>query len=237
MQQMQVRVALIGKLKTTFMKLTFILPAFLLFSISASAQIQKGTTQLGVDLSFYGDKSPVINGTTYSSSDNFNFSPSFGKAIKENLFVGINAFCSIRNATASNDIYYHYDERTKVYGAAIWLRKYYNLSKSFYVFVGGEAGSRKGSSDYLPSTSFGLNKSKSFAVYANMYPGLSYKLGKYFYLDASWSNLVSINYAKQKQTISDSQGTSNTYISKNYGFSTSIGSTTNPMQFGLRWML
>ena len=216
------------------MKLTLLLSLFLLIAVTTSAQIKKGSIQLGLDAGFYGNKTTQsVSGNT--GSDNFYFSPSVGKAIKENLFIGLNATVSIGNHTDYNGSS-KYENKNRRYGGSIWIRQYYPIGKSFYLFLNGSAGASANTRKYITSQNITSSKTKGVGINAVFYPGISYQIKKNFFLDASLNNLVEIYYNRDKNEFLDQQGNMASIIQKNYGVVTSLGNGSNPLQFGLRWI-
>ena len=216
------------------MKLTLLLSLFLLIAVTTSAQIKKGSIQLGLDAGFYGNKTTQsVSGNT--DSDNFYFSPSVGKAIKDNLFIGLNATVSIGNRTDYNGAS-KYEDKSRRYGGSIWIRQYYPIGKSFYLFLNGSAGVSANTRKYITSQNITSSKTKGVGINAVFYPGISYQIKKNFFLDASLNNLVEIYYNRDKNEFLDQQGNMASIIQKNYGVVTSLGNGSNPLQFGLRWI-
>lgn len=216
------------------MKLTLLLSVFLLIAVTTSAQINKGSVQFGLDAGFYGDKTTQsVSGST--GSDNFYFSPSIGRAIKDNLFIGLNASVGFGNRTDFNGIS-KYEDKSRRYGGSIWIRQYYPIGKSFYLFLNGSAGVSANTRKYITSQNITSSKTKGVGVNAVLYPGISYQIKKKIFLDASINNLVNIYYNRDKNEFLDQQGNMASIIQKNYGVTTSLNNGSNPLQFGLRWI-
>jgi hypothetical protein len=209
-----------------------------LITVASSAQIKKGSIFLGGDLGFSGGSTkPVENmPVTESKSTGFNISPLVGKAIKDNLIAGVGLYYSSNTLkqTAPNAVN---KSTTNYYGGNVWLRKYYDLSKSFYLFLNTSLNVNISDqkTDYNPGPN--LSKAKGFGINANIYPGVAYQMRKRFFLEASLNNLVSLNYGRTKYERKDELGNNSSYISKNYGFSSSIANGTNPLQIGVRWII
>jgi hypothetical protein len=220
------------------MKSTFILSVLFLFSFSLSAQIKKGAIFLGGDLGFSGGSIKPVENTPVleSESTGFNISPVVGKAIKDNLIAGVGLYYSANNLkqTAPNSVS---EDKTNYYGGNVWLRKYYTLSKSFYLFLnsGLNVNVRKKRTEFnqVPNSS----KATGFGVSANINPGVAYQMRKNFFLEASLNNLVSLNYVRTRYEAKNGLGLTSSYITKNYGISSSIANATNPLQIGMRWII
>src|SRR5688500_14694907 len=109
------------------MKRIQLLIASSLFIVStANAQISKGSILLGGNLSFSSVKSE--DGIKQPNL-NLNLSPSIGKAIKENLIVGVGlGYSRYRNGPKGSEIEY-----SNKYGGDLFVRKYYPLGRNFYL--------------------------------------------------------------------------------------------------------
>jgi hypothetical protein len=219
-------------MKSTFTAL------LVLITVGSSAQIKKGSIFLGGDLGLSGNSTRLVENSpvTKSSSAGFNISPVLGKAIKDNLLAGVGVYYSINNQkqTAPNGVS---ENKVNYYGGSIWLRKYYNLSKSFYLFLNGSlnVNASKQETKYKPQPN--LSKATGFGINVNVYPGVAYQMRKNFFLEASLNSLASLSYARTKYEQKDNLGNSNSYIGKNYGFSSSLANGTNPLQIGVRWII
>ncbi|MBL0357558.1 MAG: outer membrane beta-barrel protein [Chitinophagaceae bacterium] len=219
------------------MKSTFLL-TLLLVSITSFAQIKKGAYSIGADVLFAGNK------TTYTNSNNSDqkntailLSFTAGKAIKDNLFVGAGISYLSQNSKSAYTGNASSEQKFNSIGGSLWVRKYYPVLKSFYLFVNGGL-SVAGISGENISSAVITQKQSGISMQANLYPGISYQMHKNFFLDASINNLLSLSYSKTKTDNKDNQGaTTSTANSSNYALASSIGSGTNPLQIGIRWII
>lgn len=231
MQQTDLQHPLLYNLKLTVMKKTITLSILCLLSFSLFAQVKKGAALIGADLSLSGTNNNQTYGSseTKSSTGNFNISLLAGWAIKENLLVGgALSFASSGNKQQGNTM-----QSLKTYGASVWLRKYFPVTKSFYAFVNGAVG---GSTSNNNQKNTGTIE-KGFGVAIILYPGISYQLTKSCYLDASLNNLANIYYNHNSSDRTDALGNRIKYTTNNYGLSTSLGNGSNPLQLGVRWII
>lgn len=217
------------------MKKTIIVSILCLLSFSLFAQIKKGATLVGVDISFGSNNSKQtgINYTGDSKSNNFNLSLLLGKAIKDNLFVG-GAFSlgtsQIKNSfSGSSDT----EQKFASIGGSVWMRKYFPVYGPLYAFVNAGVGANGTSENRTGYTS----KTKGFGVALNIYPGVSVQLKKSFYIDIALTNLASISYNHSSSEQRDVNGNSITYSNNSFGASTSLGNNNNPLQLGMRWII
>jgi hypothetical protein len=217
------------------MKLTILSILFFSASLTLSAQINKGSLFLGADLSFSGAK--VTNeANTYpyfNKSNNISIAVSAGKATKENLLFGVRILYS--SGTNQQDTPY-YKNTSRAAGGGIWARKYYTLSKNFYLFLDGSMNVQGTSAEQTPIPQNGYYKYNGLYASLAVYPGISYQVQKSFFLDLAISNLASLNYSNTKQEWLDSQNKTYSYNSTSYGISTSVASS-NPLQIGARWVI
>lgn len=115
-------------------KITTLFVIILFVSFNSSAQISKGATLLGGDISAYTEKQD--NNGVENKISGFAFSPVIGKAIKKNLVLG--GYLSFA-ATDNEGINGTLNSKDHFYGLGVFLRKYETVSKNFYVFIQGGA--------------------------------------------------------------------------------------------------
>jgi hypothetical protein len=201
---------------------SLLLLPFLSISIITSAQIQKGTIMIGGYLSYSSQKSEANNSKTHA----FNISPGVGKAVKENLIVGIDVL--YYGASSESTFAPGSKSETNGFGGGIFLRKYATIAKNFYLFGQGRAGT----SFLKEETSFPGNAytAKTTNINLSAYPGVAYSITPKLQLEAGLPNLLYANYNTRK--------VSGTNADKNTGFevATSLSSGT-PISIGLRVLL
>jgi hypothetical protein len=168
------------------------------FTLSAThAQIKKGATFLGGDISGGTSKTTSAD-TIYAKSNGFTISPVFGKAIRENLVLGIDLNTVIY--TAENPSGINYDQKNRFYGGGVFLRKYKPLGNSgFSVFAQARLGvGFERVEATWPNAS--TNISKTFSTRLSAYPGLSYTISKKLQLETGFNDLIALNYSSNKTT-------------------------------------
>ncbi len=216
------------------MKLT-LLSTLLFISFTSSAQIKKGSIFLGGDISFNGNKTSSQNNTSYNfHSSNIGLSISSGIAIKENLIVGIKLLYS---SSKSKDNTPSYNVSASAAGGGVWLRKYYPLSKAFYLFIDGNINIQGLKTHNEQLSNFNYNKSSGININLGALPGITYQMKKKFFLEASLNNLFNAGYSRNKIEQKDNLGNLYNYKQSNYGISSSIGNGSNPLQIGARWII
>ena len=215
-----------------------LLSILLFISFTSFAQIKQGSIALGGDVSFSGGNYSSSQPNS-GSQNNYGGSISLlaGKAVKENLFLGggVN-YAGAKNKSTSSTSEVS-EQNSHAYGAFIWTRKYYPVLKSFYLFINGNLGVSFNNYEQK-STGALTQKQTGTTISAAILPGISYQMKKNFFLDAAINNLANVYYSTSKTNFKDNQGnTSSTTKNNNWGFSSSIGNGTNPLQIGMRWII
>ncbi len=218
------------------MKITF-LSSLLFLSIYTSAQIKKGAIFLGGDISFGGSNTTNnLSPNQTSNSNSFGIGINAGKAVKENLIVGGKVGFSSINYKQDPTQTFSKDELNS-FGGGVWLRKYFTLSKVFYVFADAAMNANFGKRDQQLLQPSRTVKENSTGVSLTLFPGVAYQMRKRFFLEASLNNLVTIGYSHNSYKQTDQSGTiitNNVYNS----YSGTIGfGNSNPLQIGARWIL
>ena len=178
------------------MKKIFILPLIIfLFSFSSlQAQISKGSLLLGGNIGASTQKVEATSINTPFKQNSFTISPVFGKAIQENLVLGIDAGLSFYKQE-------QYDASSKQkqnsYSGGFFLRQYRPIGKGFYLFLQERLGYKydDNNSNYTYGTESDF---KRHTVALNVNPGVSYALNKKLHLEAGFNNLLYLNYSHEK---------------------------------------
>jgi opacity protein-like surface antigen len=173
------------------------LSAFLLLSITASAQIKKGSVLLGGGIS--GQQSKSENGSRETNYSSFSFYPSVGLAIKDNTIAGVNFFYSHSKSQESPN----QSGKGQGYGGGLFYRKYLPLGKGFSLFGEGSVFYQflKSTTELNSSTpSYYIQKNQSIGLVA--YPGLAYAVSKRFNIEVAINNFLSVTYSNNKRTTS-----------------------------------
>lgn len=188
---------------------------------------------LGVDLAFSGSnfKQEYAGNEMKSSSNGFNIALLYGKAIKDNLFVGGGVSFSSSTLKQGQP---ETEQTSKNYGASVWTRKYFPVYGPLYAFVNGSLYANIGKNENPIGNP---KKTNSFGLGVGIYPGISLQLKKSFYLDASLNNLANIYYNHTSGDLTDDVGNTTKQTSSSYGISTSLGNSSNPLQLGVRWII
>jgi hypothetical protein len=195
------------------MKKISILPllAILISASSANAQITKGSLFLGGNIGVSSQKVESTSINIPYKQNYFTISPVFGKVIRENLVLGIDAGISFYKQE-------QYDASSKQkqnsYSGGIFLRQYKQISKSFYLFLQERLGYRydKYNASYTNSTPSDF---KRHTIGLNVNPGIAYALNRKLHLETGFNNLLSLYYSHEKGNNYNSSS-SGSYKSNNF---------------------
>lgn len=199
-----------------------------MFVSSVNAQIKKGSIFLGGDISGSSQKTKSGDITTNKQNGIF-ISPVFGKAIKDNLILGINAGFGIY----SND-YPIRNTEYDTYNAGLFLRKYKNIATSgFYIFVQGGLGVSyyNQKEEGMPTT---YDNIKRTTIGINAYPGISYAVNKKLHLETGFNNLLMVNYFHEKR---ETGSPVTTYKTNGFSVSSSLNNATSSLYLGFRLLI
>ncbi|MBC7888807.1 MAG: hypothetical protein H7Z13_13095 [Ferruginibacter sp.] len=204
---------------------------FLFTTLLLNAQIKKGALFIGGDVSVNSSK---FTGTNQSTSQNqaYNFYPSLGWAAKDNIIAGGRLLVSFYDSRQN----VFYSSKGHNLGAGIWMRKYLPLGKSFYLF--GDAGI-SGQSIYRKQTTMqqpDYFKEKGFSISAGLFPGVSYQIKNRWYLEAAFSNLISLGYERKNTEQATQGGSVSKGVNNSFNISGSLGNGV-PLQVGMRWII
>lgn len=200
------------------------------------AQINKGSVFIGGDIGGSIQKT-TKNGITYTDRKGIIISPAYGKAIKDNLIVGINLLFQYTNDKfpGTSNTTYDVKQTQPFYGLGFFLRKYKPIGRSsFYVFV--ESGISSLYSLFNKENSTTLEKQNSKLIIINLYayPGISYAINKRLQLESGFVNLLRLSYTHQKNIIQST--TTSTFVTNTLGFGVSLNNIA-PFYIGFRVLL
>jgi Outer membrane protein beta-barrel domain len=200
------------------------------FITSAFSQITKGSLLLGGDLSAFSNKQE-FGPNNKNKSSGITLSPLIGKAVKDNLFIGIYA-----------SLGYNKNETTPLtgkassnsYGAGLFVRKYGVVKNNLYGFLQGNVGFNYAKSSNEQTGFSSENKQTSAGI--NISPGLSYKISKKIHLEAGLRDLAALIYGKTKTT-NNNLGVITNSESKGLSLSGNLTNLTSSLFVGFRLLL
>ncbi len=166
-------------------------------ALAASAQIGKGTILLGGDINLNNYSQPIQAASQFKvTNSSFFFTPSFGKAIKDNrLVLGIDLNIQ-RQESKDNDTANFNDSKTETYGGGIFLQEYKSLGRGFYIFT-----TEAFNGSYIVAHNNGLSTSKGYALSLGLTPGISYAVCPHVMVNPGLQNLFHISYSHNSEGV------------------------------------
>jgi opacity protein-like surface antigen len=184
------------------MKQKFLLSLLFVCALLATsyAQIKKGSTWLGTNISYSQSKDRPNNQMIDREISSTNVMPAFGTAIKDNLVVGV--FGSYTDTHKEHEEYI-IDQREKSYGGGLFARRYVPVFNRFYIFGEGRARYLDFKTDQTWSFSPGINGTgtiKGWEAGISFTPGISYGITNNIQLEAGFASLFDATYRSSKAT-------------------------------------
>ena len=180
------------------------------FLTHSKAQFSKGSTLIGADFSLSDVKDET--GVSKQTDKMINFYASYGKAVKENLFVGGTLSTGFQNQEFSDE---QLKQKNNMYGVGGFVRKYIPVVKRLYIYGQADLGFNY----YFNKSIYVIPiadtyRTKEWVLSLSAYPGVSYSLTKKFQLEAGFNNFFRVSYSHSTQINSSSSS-----VYKGGGFS------------------
>lgn len=173
------------------------------------AQIGKGSLMLGGSFSFGTNKysSTQTTSNSESKSGSVIIAPSFGYAIRQNLFIGVGGSYNSYEYTSFINTTPQQETTGTGWSTFVFLRKYATLGKGFYLFAEPAAYYYKRNEQQIPGSNqlFG-RESKTSALGLSLYPGVAYAVNRKLHLEVGLNRLVDINYNRLKEFTTQNGG-------------------------------
>ncbi|PZR29316.1 MAG: hypothetical protein DI535_02945 [Citrobacter freundii] len=168
------------------------------FTATSNAQIRKGATLLGGNIGGYSDKqSDPKPDTTVNKQNGISAALLYGKAIRENLVLGVSGYWAKNRMQYQNRDYRFRDNR---WGAGIFIRKYKQLGASaFSLFANAALSGDIVRTNYIELTD--ERKIKGWTASLSAYPGISYAVSKKFQLEAGMNDFLYLGYSVSKERL------------------------------------
>lgn len=217
-------------MKTT---LLFLLLFVIAGTAALQAQIIKGSTLLGGNLSFGNSKGEYENSPNKVKSSSYHIAPSVGVAVEDNLIAGISlGYQYDKSFNGGNGAVT--ETSTNRYTAGAYIRKYKQLGKSdFYLFGEGNiyfnASKQKQESEDVIQIRSRINN-----IGVNFKPGVSYAVNRWLHLELGMNDLFNAAYSYRKDQGPDVLGD---FKARGFSVSSSVSNLTNALSFGLRFLL
>jgi hypothetical protein len=190
-------------------------------SITAHGQINKGATLIGGDLGINSTKNSPD--TMAGNQVNINLSPSWGKAIKQNLVVGVELiYGHTHNSIIGEN---QYDQENDSYGGGLFVRKYKYLGSHFYLFGQGSLAGSYLSNQFtysFQSVTQNSSTTKGYNLSLAFYPGVSYAINNRIQLETGFNNLINIGYAHSTTQVVNQGSPPEGYKTSNFSLTSSL---------------
>lgn len=214
-----------------------ILNCSLLFAqvIEKDKRIFGGTVNLG----FNHNQSDTVGSSepsTKNSGEYINLSPSFGKAIKNNMVFGymisLNYSHNKAEDFSSNQ---RQDANSYGAGAGLFFERYFPLTKSisFSAVLPLQVYYNSAESKYFQNgTLSNTRKDKSYGAVVSLYPALNYSLNKRFLLQLTLNNFVSLGYMHSRNETEAPNTPAVKQEGASFGFNTRVNEQTRISDLG-----
>lgn len=163
---------------------------------TAHAQIKKGSVLLGGSFGIGTEKTKYENSgiePANSKNNSYSISPSAGKAVRDNLVLGIGLHYIYKENENMEQSFNH----GHIVGAGVFLRQYWEVLKRFYLFGEGQLGGFYAKEKTTAPDNFESN-SKSYLIEFGITPGISFAVSNKVHLESSFMNLLSARYVHSK---------------------------------------
>ena len=187
------------------------------------AQIGKGSLMIGGQLGYTSSNSRSQAPNESYEGDTFGGSLSVGKAIKDRLFVGVELGSGLSNSEQDMG----YKSHNVYHGAGIFMRKYFDIGKRFFVFTHANSGINFFDNEARSPLDF--REDEGYSLVVAFSPGLSYALNRKLHLETGFQSIVSASYSRGKVKRSNGQQTRN----ENFSVSTNLNNLAS-IRVGLR---
>jgi hypothetical protein len=210
-------------------KIFYLTIVFISASLITNAQIKQGQSLLGGDISFFSLTTKQPAGNNYMTGEtSFSLSPSFGKAIKDNLILGFDLTYFYTQSKNVDNVGYQSTSKTNGYGFGIFLREYKPLGKGFSVFTQERLGG-----SYETNYDAGVLDGRTLNVNLGLSPGVAYAICRRVQIEASFQNVIAVNFAHDKDGV-DPDISTNHSISIGTNLS---GNALSSLVLGFRFLL
>lgn len=197
-------------------------------SLAINAQIKKGSTLLGGQISSYNTSSNNFSNEPVHKYNSAEFNISVGKAFRNNLVNGFNFSYNYSDDYNSINVTKH-----KSYGIGVFNKRYKKLISDFYLFMEFGAKYIHSNLNTTDPARISLSTAKGNAGLLGMTPGISYKILNKLNLEISIPSIFNAQYSITK-------GEQLPFTSKDKTFSlfsNLSGSLLSSLGIGIRFVL
>lgn len=211
-------------------KQLYLLTAGLLLVCLANAQIKKGDILLGGNVNFNSSTTDPTTNDYTNKTIGYGFSPSIGKAVHDDLVVGLNLIFT-HNKTKSGATPVGVGVQD-TYGLGVFVRKYKVLGAGFALFGEGDLGGLYQTTNNYSEGSPKPPANKYYSINAGFYPGIAYFISRHVQLETGMRNLAYIQYGHSRS----GSGTV-TSSTKNFSAGTGFSQAFDNFVVGVTWIL
>ena len=206
------------------MKQTYALLLCVFVYSIANAQVKKGDIVLGGNLGYTDQSQTVLSSppvTTKSTSLSIN--PSIGKAIRDNLVLGID-FAYMHGTGDQTPAGTGSSSQTENgFTAGVFIRRYKPIGAGFSLFGQAEVSGNYSHSNYAaPSSGIVLSRYNDYGFALVLAPGIAYALSRKWQIETSLPNFLSVNYQYNKTTQQYNSSSPSSVDGHTFGFSSSL---------------
>jgi hypothetical protein len=189
------------------MKKLYCLLLALTACIFARAQVSKGSFVLGGNLLYDNQKDNITGGQTGSGStfksNQLTVNPSIGKAIRDNLVLGLDIAYMHGNSTSNANG--TTSTPSDGFTLGVFIRRYKFLGSGFALFGQAEIGGGYSHAHAInaPGNMPAADVTNVGSGYLTFYPGIAYALNRHWQIETGLANFLSISYYHSRETTSN----------------------------------
>ncbi|OYW20323.1 MAG: hypothetical protein B7Z54_01480 [Sphingobacteriales bacterium 12-47-4] len=211
------------------MKRSLLAFAIIIFSISAKAQIKKGSRYVGAQVSYLSGN--YAYNTQEQRSRSATIGAYLGKFTRENQVVGFQfSYTTGKAETLDNGVVLS-DNLNRIIEAGVFLRKYKKLAKDFYFYGQGDLAYRGGKQTNQFTNPTSDNKVTQTGGYLSLSAGLSYQVFTHFYFEVGVPNILLLQYTHSNQEVNGV--TPSNFKQNEFLFRSSLLSSSGLSTFGI----
>lgn len=219
------------------MKQLYFISVLLACSAVATAQVNKGTIVLGGNIAYQDILNSETGPNGSYSTRSVSVNPSIGKAIGNNVVLGIDL--GYTHGTNSNvgGSQADYHSGNNSFSAGVFIRRYKQLGNGFYLFGQAQIGAGwSNGSSVTPGYSETSLQSDGYSVYFQLYPGIAYALNRHWQIETGLPNFFAVNYAHGSQTVTYTGQPAQTVSGHSLNITSSL-TGSNELTVGVRYFI
>jgi hypothetical protein len=220
------------------MKQIYALLLFLCVYSITNAQVKKGDIVLGGNLAYsYQSQAIIQNPPLTVNTSGLTISPSFGKAIKDNLVLGIDLTYTHNSYTQTPAGASTQQQTMNGGGVGVFIRRYKPIGAGFSLFGQARLSGNYSRTNYVyPSSDIVLDHTDNYGLALNLYPGIAYSLNRKWQMEVGLPSFLAINYGHAKETQQNSGQPAVTAGGHNFSVTSSL-TGNNVLTAGVRYFI